>query len=294
MAAVTQVAQYAVGGLATGSLYALVALGVVLLYRSSRVLNFAHGDMATASAFVAFMLMARALPFSLAVTGGLAAAAVVGAAFFFFIIRPAKEASLLGKIVLTLGLALVLSGAMQAFWGTDTQVFPFPLSDTRVYRLGDIVISEMSLGTIAAGVTLMLLLYGLVQRTRFGLAMRAVAQHPEAAQALGIPARRIYTLTWGLASALGGAAGVLLAPVVYLDPFMMLDPFLKGFAAAVMGGMDSLPGAVIGGFVLGIAESLFAGYISFKFKTTMAFAVIILVLLIRPEGMLGREYHRRV
>lgn len=294
MAAVTQIAQYAVGGLATGSLYALVALGVVLLYRSSRVLNFAHGDMATASAFVAFMLMARALPFWLAVTGGLAAAAVVGAAFFFLIIRPAKEASLLGKIVLTLGLALVLSGAMQAFWGTDTQVFPFPLSDTRVYRLGDIVISEMSLGTIAAGVTLMLLLYGLVQRTRFGLAMRAVAQHPEAAQALGIPARRIYTLTWGLASALGGAAGVLLAPVVFLDPFMMLDPFLKGFAAAVMGGMDSLPGAVIGGFVLGIAESLFAGYISFKFKTTMAFAVIILVLLIRPEGMLGSEYHRRV
>jgi branched-chain amino acid transport system permease protein len=196
--------------------------------------------------------------------------------------------------VLTLGLALVLSGAMQALWGTETQVFPFPLSDTRIYRLGNIVISEMSLGTIAAGVALMLLLYGLVQRTRFGLAMRAVAQYPEAAQALGIPARRIYALTWGLASALGGAAGVLLAPVVFLDPFMMLDPFLKGFAAAVMGGMDSLPGAVIGGFVLGIAESLFAGYVSFKFKTTMAFAVIILVLLIRPGGMLGREYHRRV
>ncbi len=286
--------QYLVGGLATGSLYALVALGVVLLYRSSRVLNFAHGDIATLGTFVAFTLIGLKLPFSLAVAGGLAAAALVGALFFFLVLRPAKEASLLGKIVLTLGLALVLSGIVQVVWGTDTLVFPFPLSDIRVYRFGQVVVSETNLGTIVIGIVLMTLLYVLVQGTKVGLAMRAVAQSADAAQALGIPARRIYALTWGLAAALGGAAGVLLAPVVYLDPFMMLDPFLKGFAAAVMGGMDSLPGAVLGGFLLGIAESVFAGYVSFKFKTTMAFAVIILVLLVRPEGLLGRVYHRRV
>lgn len=290
----TQLAQYVMGGLATGSLYALVALGVVLLYRSSRVLNFAHGDIATLGAFVAFMLLSRAVPFAVAVPAGMAAVAALGAAFYFLVLRPAKEATLLGKIVLTLGLALVVSGAIQVVWGADTQVFPFPLSDTRVYRLGQIVVSEMMLGTITAGVVLLVAMYTLVQKTKIGLAMRAVAQNPDAAQALGIPARRIYALTWGLASALGGAAGVLLAPVVYLDPFMMLDPFLKGFAAAVMGGMDSLPGAVLGGFLLGIAESVFAGYVSFKFKTTLAFVIIILVLLVRPEGLLGREYHRRV
>lgn len=290
----TQLAQYLAGGLATGSLYALVALGVVLLYRSSRVLNFAHGDMATLATFVAFALLGRSLPFAAAVGGGMAAAAVLGAAFFFLILRPAKEGTLLGKIVLTLGFALVLTGAVQLIWGADTQVFPFPLSDTRLYRLGHVVISQMNLGTIVIGLVLMAVLYGLVQRTKVGLAMRAVAQDAAAAQALGIPARRIYALTWGLASALGGAAGMLLAPVVYLDPFMMLDPFLKGFAAAVLGGMDSLPGAVLGGFLLGVAETVFAGYVSFKFKTTLAFAVIILVLLVRPEGMLGREYHRRV
>lgn len=290
----TSLAQYLAGGLATGSLYALVALGVVLLYRSSRVLNFAHGDMATLGTFIAFTLLGRKLPFALAVAGGLAAAALVGALFFFLVLRPAKEASLLGKIVLTIGLALVISGAVQVVWGADTLVFPSPLSDTRVYRLGQVVISEMNLGTIVIGVVLMTLLYALVQGTKVGLAMRAVAQGADAAQALGIPARKIYALTWGLAAALGGAAGVLLAPVVYLDPFMMLDPFLKGFAAAVMGGMDSLPGAVLGGFLLGITESLFAGYVSFKFKTTMAFTVIILVLLVRPEGLLGRVYHRRV
>ncbi len=294
MAAVTHLAQYLVSGLAAGSLYALVALGVVLLYRSSRVLNFAHGDIATLGTFVAFTLIARKLPFSLAVIGGLAAAALVGALFFFLVLRPAKEASLLGKIVLTIGLALLLGGTVQVVWGTETLVFPFPLSELRVYRLGQVVISEMNLGTIVIGIVLMTLLYVLVQGTKVGLAMRAVAQRVDAAQALGIPARRIYALTWGLAGALGGAAGVLLAPVVYLDPFMMLDPFLKGFAAAVMGGMDSLPGAVLGGFLLGIAENVFAGYVSFKFKTTMAFAVIILVLLLRPEGMLGRVYHRRV
>jgi branched-chain amino acid transport system permease protein len=163
-----------------------------------------------------------------------------------------------------------------------------------VFRFGQVVVSEINLGTIVAGLALMAVLYALVQRTRVGLAMRAVAQDTVAAQALGIPARRIYGLTWGLASALGGAAGVLLAPAVYLDPFMMLDPFLKGFAAAVLGGMDSMPGAVVGGYLLGVAESVFAGYISFKFKTTFAFGVIILVLMLRPEGLLGREYRRRV
>lgn len=294
MAAVTQLLQYGVGGLAAGSLYALVALGIVLLYRSSRVLNFAHGDMATLGTFVAFTLLTRALPFPIAIAASLAAVAALGAVFFFAVLRPARESTLLGRIVITLGFALLLSGVMQIVWGNDTQTFPFPLSDTRVYRIGEVVVSEMNLGTILAGVALMGLMYLLVQRTKVGLAMRAVAQNPTAAQVLGIPARRIYALTWALASALGGAAGVLLAPVVYLDPFMMLDPFLKGFAGAVLGGMDSMPGAVLGGFLLGVAESVFAGYVSFKFKTTLAFGVIILVLMVRPEGLLGREYHRRV
>jgi branched-chain amino acid transport system permease protein len=291
---VTQAAQYVVGGLAAGSLYALVALGIVLLYRSSRVLNFAHGEIATLAAFVAFTLLGRALPFALSIMAGLTAAAAVGAVFFLAVLRPAKEASLIGKVVMTLGLALLLGGATQLAWGAESHVFPFPLSDTRVYRLGGVVVSQVNLGTIVIGLILMAGLYVLVQRTALGLAMRAVAQDTAAAQALGIPARRIHALTWGLASALGGAAGVLLAPVVYLDPYMMLDPFLKGFAAAVVGGMDSLPGAVIGGFFLGVAESVFAGYVSFKFKTTLAFAIIIIVLMVRPDGLLGREFRRRV
>ena len=300
--------QYLVGGLTAGTLYGLVALGIVLLYRSSRVLNFAHGDLATLAAFVGFTVLLRRQPptpfpigpqtgwwsFLPAMAGALLVAALAGAAFYFFIIRPVKEATLLGRIVVTLGLALAINGLVVLVWGADTKVFPFPLSDVRVYRLGGVVISQLSLGLTTAGLLLVALLYLLVQRTRVGLAMRAVAQDLTAAQALGIPSRRIFALTWGLAGMLAAAAGILAAPVTLLTPFMMLDPFLKGFAAAVLGGMDSLPGAVLGGWLLGLAESLFAGYISFKFKTTLAFLIIILTLMLRPEGLLGREYRRRV
>ncbi len=188
----------------------------------------------------------------------------------------------------------MLNGAVTLLWGTDARIFPFPLSDTRVYRVGGVVISQVSVGLSVAGLGMMLLLYLVVQRTRVGLAMRAVAQDLVAAQALGIPSRRIFALTWGLAGALGAAAGILTAPVTFLSPYMMLDPFLKGFAAAVLGGMDSLPGAVLGGWILGLAEGLFAGFVSVKFKTTLAFLVIILTLMLRPEGLLGREFRRRV
>jgi len=303
-----ELAQFAIGGLTAGTLYGLVALGIVLLYRSSRVLNFAHGDLATLAAFVGLTLLARLegpsllplgaetdwWPFLPAMAGSLVAAALAGGAFYFVILRPVKEATLLSRIVVTLGLALILNGVVALTWGADAKIFPFPLSDVRVYRLGGVVVSQVSLGLSVAGLLIMLVLYLVVQRTRVGLAMRAVAQDLVAAQALGIPSRRIFALTWGLAGALAAAAGILTAPVTFLSPYMMFDPFLKGFAAAVLGGMDSLPGAVLGGWILGLAEGLFAGFVSVKFKTTLAFLVIILTLMLRPEGLLGREFRRRV
>lgn len=290
----TLLLQYVANGFAVGSLYSLVAVGIVLLYRSSRVLNFAHGDLATLGVFLAFGALQVGWPYSAALAAGVAGTALVSAAFYRILIKPVRQGTVLSPVITTLGLALFLSGLMVWIWGTDTKVFPFPLSEVRVYRLGGVVVSELTVGSLAVGLLLVGGLSLLVQKTRLGLAMRAVAQNPEAAQLLGVPAGRVLAATWAVAGALGAAAGMLLAPAVLLDPFMMLDPFLKGFAAAVLGGMDSLPGAVVGGVLLGVAESVFAGYVSVKYKATLAFVVIVAVLLARPEGLLGRPFHRRV
>jgi branched-chain amino acid transport system permease protein len=197
-------------------------------------------------------------------------------------------------VILTLGLALILEGVVVYVWGAEPVSLPFPISDTKTYKVGLVVVSQLSLATMAAGFGGSVLLYLLVQRTRLGLAMRATSENVMAAQTLGIPTRLVLSVSWGVASALGVVAGVFLAPALLLDPFFMLDPFLKGFAAAVLGGLNSLPGAVVGALILGVAESLTGAYLSIQFKNTLAFVVIIVVLLVRPEGLLGKEFKERV
>lgn len=288
--------QYMLTGLSAGSLYALVALGIVLIYRSTRVLNFAHGDVATLATFVAFALVTQGYPFAVAFLAALAVGGVLAILFYFGVLIPAQRqgANLLGQIILTLGLALILQGFIVYQWGAEPDRFPFPLSDTKTWKVGPVFVSQLSLGTFAAGVIGSVLLYLLVQKTRLGLAMRATSENLPAAQTLGIPTRRVLGIAWGVASALGVVAGVFLAPALLLDPFFMLDPFLKGFAAAVLGGLNSLPGAVVGGLLLGVAESLTGAYVTIQFKNTLAFLVIIVVLLVRPEGLLGHEFKERV
>ncbi|MFC1849151.1 branched-chain amino acid ABC transporter permease [candidate division CSSED10-310 bacterium] len=283
-------------GISTGSIYALVALGLVLIYRSTRILNFAHGDIATAGTFFAFALLELGVHFGLAMVAALLFGALLAIAFYVCVLIPAqrREATQLGQIILTLGLGLILQGLISYFGGTEPQSFPFPLSDTKVYQFRGVVISQLSLGMIGVGMVVSLLLYLLVQKTRFGLAMRATSENLPAAQTLGLPTRRILALSWGLAAFLGVLAGLFLAPSLFMDPFFMLEPFLKGFAAAILGGLNSLPGAIVGGLLLGITESLTGGYISLAFKNSFAFLVIIVVLIIRPEGLLGTEFKERV
>jgi branched-chain amino acid transport system permease protein len=268
----------------------------VLIYRSTRVLNFAHGDIATVATFVSFSLLTHRVSFVSAFAASLAIGAAVGIAFYFAVLVPAQRqgANLLGMVILTLGLALVLQGVVVYVWGAEPVSLPFPISDTKTYRIGMVVVSQLSLATMAAGLAGSLLLYLLVQRTRLGLAMRATSENVMAAQTLGIPTRLVLGVSWGVASALGVVAGIFLAPALLLDPFFMLDPFLKGFAAAVLGGLNSLPGAVLGALILGVAESLTGAYLTIQFKNTLAFLIIILVLLVRPEGLLGTEFKERV
>jgi branched-chain amino acid transport system permease protein len=291
-----RVLQYGLTGVSAGSLYAMVALGIVLIYRSTRVLNFAHGDIATLATFVAFSLLSRGLSFPVALLGSLAVGAAVGVGFYFTVLVRAQRrgANLLGMVILTLGLALVIQGTVVSLWGAEPVALPFPISDTKTYTLGSVVVSQLSLATMAAGVAGAALLYLLVQHTRLGLAMRATSENVMAAQTLGIPTRLVLSVSWAAASVLGVVAGVFLAPALLLDPFFMLDPFLKGFAAAVLGGLNSLPGAVLGALILGVAESWAGAFLTIQFKNTLAFVIIILVLLVRPEGLLGKEFKERV
>lgn len=291
-----QFLQYVFTGLSAGSLYALVALGIVLIYRSTRVLNFAHGDIATVATFVAYSALSHQYSFVVAFGAALLVGAAVGVAFYFGVLVKAQRegANLLGMVILTLGLALIIQGAVVWYWGAEPVALPFPISDTKTYTVGAVVISQLSLASLGAGIVGSLLLYLLVQKTRLGLAMRATSENLMAAQTLGIPTRMVLGVSWGVAAALSVVAGVFLAPALLLDPFFMLDPFLKGFAAAVLGGLNSLPGAVVGALILGVAESLTGAYIAIQFKNTLAFVIIIVVLLVRPEGLLGKEFKERV
>jgi branched-chain amino acid transport system permease protein len=288
--------QYLVSGLSQGSLYALVALGLVLVYRANRILNFAHGEVTTSSAFVAFALLGAGLPWYLAFGAAVLFGAVISALFYFAIIIPAqrRQATLLGQVALTLGFGLVLQGLVLGLCDTEPQTFPFPLSESKVYRLGGVVLSQLGLGAFLTGIVGCSLCYLLVQKTRFGLAMQATSENLPAAQTLGIPTRRVLAFSWGLSAALGVLAGLFLAAALLIDPFFMLDPFFKGFAAATLGGLNSLPGAMVGGLLLGVAEALAGGFISVAFKNSLAFLIIIAVLLLRPEGLLGKEFVERV
>jgi branched-chain amino acid transport system permease protein len=287
---------FLVAGLSAGSLYALVALGLVLVHRSTRVLNFAHGELATLGTFVAFELVSRGHSFAVALLGGILAAALLSVVFYYAVLVPAQRrgATPLGFLILTLGLSQVVHAFVLARWRAEPERFPFPISESASLRLGPVVVSPLALASLAVGLLGALLLFLVVQKTRYGLALRAISENVTAAQTLGIPTRPVLAATWALASALAVVAGVFLAAQVLLDPFFMLDPFLKGFAAATLGGLNSLPGALLGGLVLGAAEALTGAVFGLQFKNTLAFVVIVLVLLVRPEGLLGREFKERV
>jgi len=286
--------QVLVSGATVGSVYALVALGLVLLYRTTRILNFAHGDIGVLGTFLAYVLLTQLdLPFGVSFALALAAAALIGALLYLVVVRPAKTETDLGLIILTLGLALALGGFDALVFGTDNKVVPTLVPD-RVVHVAGAGLSVASLVTASLGVVLMLALWALLSYTRLGIAMRALAQRPDVAEALGLPVRTVLLATWGAAAVLATAAALLFAPTTLLNPSMMLDPLSKGFVAAVIGGMNSLPGAVLGGYVLGVLELVVGVYVSLEFKASFAFLVVILVLLLRPHGLLGRPDVKRV
>ncbi|MBS3933575.1 MAG: branched-chain amino acid ABC transporter permease [Truepera sp.] len=286
--------QVLISGASIGSIYAMVALGLVLLYRTTHILNFAHGDIGVFATFLAFvMLQSLGLSYGLTLVLTLAAAFIIGMVIYTLLVKPAKNQSHLGLLILTLGLGLALWGMNALVFGTDNKAVP-PIIPDRPLRLAGAAVSQLSLFTALFGVVLMTALWALLRFTKLGLAMRAVAQNQEVAKALGIPVRQAMLATWAVASVLAAVAALLFAPLTLLQPAMMLDPLSKGFVAAVLGGMNSLPGAVLGGYFLGVTEMLVGTYLLLEFKASFAFLVVLLVLVLRPHGLLGRAKVKRV
>ena len=287
--------QLIVSGLAVGACYSLLALAMVIIYKTSEVLNFAQGEMAMVSTFVAFTILDGyhvAFPWAVALT--FLFAILLGIFFEIAFLRQAKDPNVLGLMIITLGFEMVLMGFAGWKWGPDQRPFPFPVSSVETYNFSGLLISKINFWTILISLVLMLILFLFFRYTKLGIAMRATQQNPLAARVMGIRTKRILSFTWAISSMVGAVAGILIASLGVLDPPMMMDPLLKGFASAVLGGMTSLPGSALGGALLGIIENLFGGYVSLSFKSVVAFAIIVLMLCLRPSGLLARHYEKKV
>jgi len=267
----------------------------VIIYKTSEVPNFGQGEMAMLSTFVAYQLMVNhGYSFAVSFIGSVVFAAVLGCFLEFLFLRRAKDPNILSLILITLGFEMILYGAASWKWGADQRDFPFPVSDFDLVHLGPAVVSYLNLATLLIALFLMLTLFLFFRYTKVGIAMKATQQNAMAARINGIRTNRILSVTWAMSSAIGAVAGMLLAPIATLDPNLMIDPLLKGFASAVLGGMTTLVGAAFGGYILGIIENLFGGYISLEFKSIVAFGIIVLVLCFKPSGLFARHYVKKV
>jgi branched-chain amino acid transport system permease protein len=282
-----------VSGLATGSIYALMALSLVIVYNATRTLNFAQGEMLMVSTFVGWtVLQTTRAPLVVALMAAIAAAALLGWALERAVIRHAISATHFDVLIITVGLSLVLRSAAGVAWTHDEVPFP-SLFSNRPLALGPVRLAPASLGIIGASLLLMLALAALFRWTRVGRAMRAVAQNQRAARLMGISVERVYASSWILAAVVGAVAGVLIAPVVFLSSEMGLVA-INGFTAAVLGGFGSMPGAVLGGMLLGVLENLAPLYLPSSIKHSVPFLVMITILIVRPGGLLGRVERRKV
>jgi branched-chain amino acid transport system permease protein len=292
----SQFFQQVVSGLASGGIFASLALALVLIYRATRAINFAQGEMATVSTFVAWSLVHHGMPFWGAFFLTLALSFVGGVALERVVIRPVENAPVLTVVIVTLGLAIGLNGFTSVEWGSEVKKFPSPFP-TRPIHVGGVAFSIQDLGVIGVSIALVLALGAFFRFTKLGLALRAAALNPEASRLVGVRVSWMLALGWGLAAVLGAVSGMMIAPVVFLDPNMMQTVLLYALAAAILGGMDSPIGAVVGGLALGVILNLTGAYVDFiggTLRLPVALAVILLVLLVRPSGLFGRAAVRKV
>ena len=290
-----QVLQVLVSGIAQGCIYGLIALGFVLIYKATEAVSFAQGDLMMIGAFLGLALLTTlGFPYWLTVIAVIAAMALFGIALERVVIRPILGQPAFSIVMLTIGIAYVARGAvtMVPVIGTETHTLRVPYKD-ELLRLGSLVLAVEQLVVIAVTAVLCGLLYLMFSRSKVGIAMQAASQNQLAAYYMGIPVRRLNGLVWGLAAAVAAIAGLLLAPITFVHVNMGFIG-LKAFPAAVVGGFGSLPGAIVGGLVIGVVESLSGFYLPEGFKDVAAYVVVLLMLMVKPNGLFGENLRKKV
>ena len=290
-----QVLQLIISGIAQGCIYGLIALGFVLIYKATETVSFAQGELMMLGAFIGLALMTfLGFPFWLAVPCSIVAMAATGMLAERAVIRPILGQPAFSIVMLTIGMGYVARGAITMIpgIGTETHTLPVPYKDA-VIKLGELVLNVEQMVVIGATCVLCGLLFALFKFSKVGIAMQASSQNQLAAYYMGIPVQRLNGLVWGLASAVAAIAGLLLAPITFVHANMGFIG-LKAFPAAVVGGFGSLPGAIVGGLVIGIVEALSGFYLPEGFKDIAAYVVVLIMLMVKPNGLFGEKLRKKV
>ena len=290
-----QLLQQLINGLSLGSIYALIALGYTMVYGIIKLINFAHGDIYMVGAYVAFFATTTLkLSFFPALILAMAVAALVGVVIEKLAYRPLRYAPRIAILITAIGVSLLLEYGGILLVSPQPRTFP-AIFQAEVYTFGNIVVNSQQVLILAVALSLMVILTYVVHRTKIGKAMRAVSFDTDAARLMGIDVDRVISITFAIGSSLAAAAGMLVG-VYYnsIDPLMGIMPGLKAFVAAVLGGIGIIPGAMVGGIILGVIEALVSGFISSTFRDAAAFAILIIILLFKPSGLLGKNVREKV
>ena len=289
------IASLLTGGLAAGSLYAVVAIAIVIVLRVTDVANFAQGEMAMISTFVGYWLLQEiGLPWPGAAALTLLFGMVQGVAVQQVVIRPLIGSPVLSAIIATLGLNTVLHSIAGIIWGHQTYIFPSPFTVGAPIAIGGVSVPLDSLINIAAALALIAAITMLLRFTWTGLALQAASQNDTVARLMGVSITRSFAIAWGLGGLAGAVAGILVAPAVFLDTNMMATILIKAFAGGALGGLSSFLGVFLGCLLLGVTENLAGAYISGSFGEAITFAIVVVVLVVRPEGLFGTVRGRKV
>jgi branched-chain amino acid transport system permease protein len=281
-----------ISGIATGGIYASVALALVMIYQATHHINFAQGEMATFSTYIALTFINMGMPYWVAFIAAVVVSFIIGLLIERILIRPMTNAPILSAVGVFVGLLLIINSLSGWFFDYTIKQFPSPFPDKALWGG---FISGHQLGSTGITLAVLLAVYLFFRHTSLGLAMRAAALNPVSSRLVGVRVGWMLALGWGLAAAIGSVAGCMVAPVVFLDPNMMAGILLYAFAGALLGGIDSPLGAVLGGFAVGIIENLGGAYVvGTELKLTLALVIIVCVLTVRPAGLMGRAVQSRV